>query len=621
MARILVVDDLPDNLALAQRHLTGGEHDVALAPDAETAVQMVETGQIFDLFILDVVLPGMSGYEFCEWLRQRKDTVDLPVLFITGERADLPDRLQGFRSGANDYLLKPVDKRELLARVDVLLRLRNALADVRSSNERLSSVVSQRTKALKEAMRELQEHQALLETMLHQLPAAIVVFDLDRRLVTANEVASRTFGLDVVGTDLPATVLAPVFERFTELGKGRLRAFLETAEGARVFEVEGSRLETDASRWLLHLVDVTERERLLEKAKGREVADLIKEIEVLKDELHSRYRMSRVIGTSASMRRLAETVDKLRHRFGTILIRGESGTGKELVARAIHFDGNFADRSFVAVNCGAIPDALFESEFFGHKRGAFTGADRDKQGLIAQAEGGTLFLDEIGELSMEAQAKLLRFLQDGEVRMVGSAEVRRVRCRLISATHRDIAQMVEEGSFRQDLYFRLEAIQVEIPPLRERQEDIATLARYFLRVKAIENSRQDEIKGISREAMRVLEDYDWPGNVRELESIFERAILLGSGPTLQVEDLPEKLTRRPITRQELPLIPVKTRSARPLELEPVRTRRRRLDPETILSALESSRGNRKRAAESLGVSRSTFYRKIEEFGLQSQIEK
>lgn len=619
MARILVVDDLPDNLALAKRHLSGGEHEVSLAPDAETAVQMVETGQVFDLFILDVVLPGMSGYEFCEWLRQREDTADLPVLFVTGERSDVPDRLQGFRSGANDYLLKPVDRRELLARVDVLLRLRNALADVRSSNERLANVVNQRTRALKEAMNELQEHQVLLETMLHQLPAAIVVFDQDRRLVTANEEAGRVFGLEIMGVRLSETALAPVFDHPLEPGKGRLRVYLETREGTRMFEVEGSRLETDASRWLLHLVDVTERERLLEKAKGREVADLIKEIEVLKDELHSRYRMSRVIGTSPAMRRLAETVDKLRHRFGTILIRGESGTGKELVARAIHFDGNFADRPFVAVNCGAIPDSLFESEFFGHKRGSFTGADRDKPGLISQAEGGTLFLDEIGELSMEAQTKLLRFLQNGEVRMVGSPEVSRVRCRLIAATHRNLTQMVEEGAFRQDLYFRIEAIQVEIPPLRERPEDIAALAGYFLRVKALENGRQDEIRGISREAMRVLEDYDWPGNVRELESIFERAVLLGSGPTLHVEDLPKKLTMPVAPRRSLPLIPVAMQKGA-FAVPPARGRRQ-LDAETILSALRTCRGNRKRASELLGVSRSTLYRKIEEFDLQDSIGK
>ena len=620
MARILVVDDLPDNLALAKRHLAGGEHEVGLAPDAETAIQMVETGQVFDLFILDVVLPGMSGYEFCEWLRQREDTADLPVLFVTGERSDVPDRLRGFRSGANDYLQKPVDRRELLARVDVLLRLRNALADVRSSNQRLANIVSQRTRALKEAMKELQEHQTLLETMLQQLPAAIVVFDEDRRLVTANEEARTVFGLEVVGGRLSETALAPVFDRITEIGKGRLRVLLQTQEGPRMFEIEGSRLETDASRWLLHLVDVTERERLLEKARGREVADLINEIEVLKDELHSRYRMSRVVGRSPAMRRLAETVDKLRHRFGTILIRGDSGTGKELVARAIHFDGNFADRPFVAVNCGAIPDTLFESEFFGHKRGAFTGADRDKPGLISQAEGGTLFLDEIGELSMEAQTKLLRFLQNGEVRMVGSAEVHRVRCRLIAATHRDLTQMVQEGTFRQDLYFRIEAIQVEIPPLRERPEDIAALAGYFLRVKALENGRQDEIRGISREAMRVLEDYDWPGNVRELESIFERAVLLGSGPTLHVEDLPKKLTMPAAPPRHLPLIPVAMQEGT-VDLPPARTGRRRLDPETVLSALRTCRGNRKRAAELLGVSRSTFYRKIEEFGLQDRIGK
>ncbi|MEZ5989046.1 MAG: sigma 54-interacting transcriptional regulator [Planctomycetota bacterium] len=616
MASILVVDDLPNNLALIQRYLSDGGHTVRVAGDAEAAYELVARGGRFDLFILDVVLPGMSGFELCQLLRQREDTRDAPVIFVTGERGDLPDLLEGFASGANDFLQKPVDRRELLARVDVMLRLVAALGEARRANERLTRSVAEGTRALERALDRLADNRRLLEDMFDRLPTAVVVFDADRRVVTANAEAHRRFGPVTPGTPLARTPLAPVLGD-EEPREGRFRCELGLPDaGTASFEAECQRMDGSEERWLLTLADPGPRERLLAQVRDRELSDLRQRVEELSGELRGRYRIARMVAASPAMQRITDTVDKLRDRWVTVLIRGESGTGKELVARAIHFDGAFSDRPFVPVNCAAIPGELFESELFGHVKGAFTGALRDAPGLIAKAEGGTLFLDEVGELGLDAQTKLLRFLQSGEVRAVGSQETRVRRCRLICATNRDLAAMVADGSFREDLYYRIEGVQVEIPPLRDRPEDLPLLVERLVREVGIETGRRDELHGVSREAMRALEAHDWPGNVRELENVFRRAISLCPGPLIELEDLPATLLGE--GRAGPRLAPL-----RQLVPYPAGERegfgRRRLDAAAILAAVDACDGIKTEAARRLGISRATLYRKIEEFGLQQRL--
>jgi DNA-binding NtrC family response regulator len=286
------------------------------------------------------------------------------------------------------------------------------------------------------------------------------------------------------------------------------------------------------------------------------------------------------------------------------LITGESGTGKELVARAIHFRGTFANRPFVAVDCGSLVPTLIESELFGHEKGAFTGATRSKPGLFQSANGGTVFLDEIGELPQEMQAKLLRFLQEKEVRPVGSNNRFKVDVRVIAATNRDLESAYKAGEFRKDLYFRLNVVTVNMPALRERRSDVPMLAHWFL-----ERYANGADIPITASAMKCLLQYDWPGNVRELENCIERAVALGEGKIIDVSDLPPAvLSSAPAT--EMPAAPLQgLLSSNDLE---------DIERATILRVFEQVNGDKVVAGKMLGISRATLYRKLKRYNIGAQ---
>ena len=288
-----------------------------------------------------------------------------------------------------------------------------------------------------------------------------------------------------------------------------------------------------------------------------------------------------------------------------VLITGETGTGKELIARALHHHSRRAARPFVPVNCGALAESLLESELFGHVRGSFTGALGDKKGVFEQAEGGTIFLDEIGETTAAVQVRLLRVLEQGEVRPVGASRVTTVNVRVVAATNRDLERAVREGSFRQDLYYRLNVIRVAVPPLRERREDIPLLAAHVLREVAT-NGRPP--RRLSPEALAALMAYGWPGNVRELENVLERLALGATGDSLEREDLPAAFRERPPATLEAPLF-----DGLP-SLE-------QMEKRYLAHVLETLKGNRTRAAEVLGIDRRTLYRMMERFGMDGGQEK
>jgi two-component system response regulator AtoC len=288
----------------------------------------------------------------------------------------------------------------------------------------------------------------------------------------------------------------------------------------------------------------------------------------------------------------------------TVLLTGESGTGKELAARAIHEISPRSAMAFVAVNCGAIPAELIESELFGHVRGAFTDASRDKQGLAAEADGGTLFLDEIGELPIALQVKLLRFLEDGEVRRVGDTRAERVDVRVVAATARDLQRAVKEGGFREDLFYRLHVVGIRLPALRERPEDIPALVEHFL-AKYRRLRPEAPLRGITPEALEAMLAFRWPGNVRELEHAVERAVVLADGPDIGLGDLPDEL-RSPPPRPHPP-IPGGDLS--------VKRAIRSMEEELIRQALERTGGNRTRAAELLDLSYRALLYKIKEYAI------
>jgi len=325
---------------------------------------------------------------------------------------------------------------------------------------------------------------------------------------------------------------------------------------------------------------------------------LVEDNLALRDQLAGRARLAQLLGKSRAMQKVFELITKIHSAKTSVLITGESGTGKELVARALHSEGSRAKLPFLAVNCGAIPEELMESELFGHKRGAFTGAVAGTLGMFQEANGGTLFLDEIGELSLGLQVKLLRVLQERKVKPVGAADEVEVDVRVIAATNRDLETEVARGAFRADLYYRLNVIELRLPPLRHRREDIPLLAEHFLRRFAAEHHRAAKL---SLEAMRQIESYEYPGNVRELENIIERAVALSSGALIDVADLPEVKTPR-LAPPDLPaMVP-----AEGVDLDQLVSDYERM---WVLRALEQTGGVRKRAASLLGISfRSLRYR-------------
>jgi two-component system response regulator PilR (NtrC family) len=307
-----------------------------------------------------------------------------------------------------------------------------------------------------------------------------------------------------------------------------------------------------------------------------------------------------LLGHSESMERVRQLIAKLARSQAPVYISGESGTGKELAARLIHQQGPRADHPFIAVNCGAIPQELMESEFFGHKKGSFTGASSNKQGLFQGADGGTLFLDEIADLPLHMQVKLLRAIQEKRVRPIGGEQEFPVDVRIISATHKQLAQLVEKGEFRQDLFYRINVIELPLPPLRERTEDISLLTQHFLtRISRQNNIRKPKI---SNAALARLKEYPFPGNIRELENILERSVTLFEGESLQAEDL-----RLP----EQPSISTPTTEIKPLDdmVEAV-------EREAILKALEETRWNRTAAAKKLGMTLRSLRYRLEKLGIE-----
>jgi transcriptional regulator with PAS, ATPase and Fis domain len=307
--------------------------------------------------------------------------------------------------------------------------------------------------------------------------------------------------------------------------------------------------------------------------------------------------MQGVIGLSESLVEVYRVIDRVADTTCTILITGDSGTGKELVARAVHRKSPRTNKAFVAVNCGAIPEALLESELFGHARGAFTGAHANKIGRIALAEGGTLFLDEIGEMPMSLQVKLLRVLQAREYSPVGDNRTLKADVRIVAATNVNLENAVQAGTFREDLYYRLNVIHLTVPALRERPEDVPLLVQHFLK-KAKERVGRTTIDGVSRAAAQILADYQWPGNVRELENTVERAVLLCQGPLIEPKDLPQRLCGLGVEKRMSPRLPDTG-----LDL---RNAVESFENQLIRQALERTKWNKKQAASLLGLNRTTL---------------
>lgn len=319
----------------------------------------------------------------------------------------------------------------------------------------------------------------------------------------------------------------------------------------------------------------------------------------LKRQLRKKNDFKEIIGKSDEMRMVFTLVNKVAESDSTILISGESGTGKELIAKAIHYRSGRSNNPFVSINCGALPESLLESELFGHVKGSFTGAIKDKDGLFKVASGGTFFLDEVGETSPAIQVKLLRVLQEREIIPVGGTAPIKVEVRLIAATNADLERAVNEERFRADLYYRLNVIPIVIPPLRDRRDDIPLLVDHFLKLASDKAGRK---RTTSKDALETLVNYDWPGNVRELENVLERAVILQDGDQIKVEDFPDKIRNR-------------SRGGGKLVMSKAQMTLEELEKEYLISVLEETNWQKKKASAILGINASTLYRKIQRYNL------
>jgi len=350
-------------------------------------------------------------------------------------------------------------------------------------------------------------------------------------------------------------------------------------------------------------------ELLVQVEKALDVRRLERENFYLREELAGRARLDRIVGRSSAIKKVFDMVLRVATTRTTVLITGESGTGKELVARAVHTHSDRADGPFIPVNCGAIPESLIESELFGHAKGSFTGATSDKKGMFAAADGGTIFLDEIGELPMSMQVKLLRVLQERRVRPVGQATEQEVDCRMVAATNKDLKAMVNEGKFREDLYYRLNVIQIPIPPLRERREDLPLLVQHFL--ERFSREMNKEIRGVEREAMDLLLHYPYDGNVRELENLIERAVTLETTDMVTVESLPYHMQRENSLVHWAADVEIPEEG---LNLEEIVEK---LERNLIAKALRRSGGVRKEAARVLGITFRSMRYRLDKYGIDA----
>ncbi|HEV8712640.1 MAG TPA: sigma-54 dependent transcriptional regulator [Candidatus Binatia bacterium] len=373
-----------------------------------------------------------------------------------------------------------------------------------------------------------------------------------------------------------------------------LAVLMITAFGTVESAVEAMRL--GAFYYLMKPFDNDDLLLLVERALEEKY--LRTEVQRLRREVEVHYHFDQIIGKSPAMQRVFDLIARVKESTVNLLITGESGTGKDLIARIIHYQSSRKQAPFIPVNCAAIPEQLLESELFGYVRGAFTDARRDKRGLFVEADGGTLFLDEVSELPLLLQAKLLRVLQDKQVRPLGATKSEKVDVRIIAATNRNLSRAVGEGQFREDLFYRLNVIEIVVPPLRERPEDLPLLIQHFM----TQSAQAAQARRLSPEALRILLNYPWPGNVRELENIIERALVLCQGEEITKAELPERLTGS--QPHALGLHTALLRRASLVDLE----------REYILLTLEWSEGKKKDAADLLGIDRRTLYRKLQEYG-------
>ena len=590
-------DELAAAFTLRENKAFLPEFELLHATSGEEAYRIIKTGKernrpIAVAYVDIRMPPGIDGIETIR--RVRKIDRDIEIIIMTAY--------------TDKSLPEIIHDMELLHKV---LYIRKPFAREEIQQITLSLVGKWNVEQeLAEKRRQLTISHQRLEAVLEATGDAMAMYDVTGDLVFANTEYEKV--LDLAKSDLkemsPKAFAAQFENRFRDPD-------LTDVEGGFLVEVKGNVVEKTTAGQV-------PRQRLFYRStapvcdsQGEVIGDLYvyrdvsKEIEVermkaevlrLRTELETTYSFAGMVGASAPMRQVYALVKQAAESDITVLIRGESGTGKELVAKSFHFNSLRKKGPFLAINCAAIPEALIESELFGHEQGAFTGATKQRTGIFERAKGGTVFLDEIGDMHLALQAKLLRVLQEREIQRVGGSTPIPVDIRLIAATNKNLEVAAKAGAFRQDLFYRVAVFPVVIPPLRERREDIPLLAKHFLK-KHTERSDK-AINGISTASLRLLLQYDWPGNVRELENAIERAVLLETTGVLQVNNLPPQLSPIATSRRDYKA---------PTAVLPLAE----VERQALVHALEVSANNVTEAARGLGLNRATLYRKLKKLNL------
>lgn len=567
--KILIVDD-EESIRFTFSHFLKEEgYDVVTASDLKSARKILFHTQV-DLIFIDIVLGGESGLDL---LKQVKSLyLKHPVVMITGNPT-LDNATDALRRGAFDFLIKPVRKDDLLRAASLAIS-HKALIDEKE-----------------QIKKEKEKYRTNLEAIFQSVNDAIITVDKNMRVIDANRHIESISGMSI--RKITGRAFDDCFTKCSHNCSKVIRETLKNKLPIRELRMECEHHDRPRQVVLLSCSPLTDDQGAFMGAVL--VIRDITRLHDLEEELRDRSRFHNIIGKSRNVQNIFKLVEALSEHETTVLITGESGTGKELVANALHYSGKKASKPFVKVNCAALAESLLESELFGHVRGAFTGAIKDKQGRFELAKDGTILLDEIGDISPRIQAKLLRVLEAKTYERVGDAATRKTETRVIASTNRVLREKVKTGEFREDLYYRLNVVEINLPPLRERLEDIPLLVDHFCTM--FEVSFKKIISGISEEVMRIFINYPWPGNVRELEHAIEHAFVLCNDRVILPEHLPPYmlgLAQRGGAKEKY--------SGSETGL--------------ILDILTQTDWNIAKAARMLSMSRPTLYRKLQEYGIR-----
>lgn len=562
--KILIIDDEKSLRFTFQRFLSNEGYEVETAADYAEALQRIEQ-ECYDVVFSDILLGDKTGIDV---LRAIKEKVSLcPVIMVTGY-PNIETASEALRLGAFDYISKPVVKKDLLQVARAAIKYRQIVEE----NER---------------------NRINLEAVFRSVQDALVIVDKQGMVQRINQAARQIFNLDdkVLGKPY-GEALASGSDRCGEL----LQKTLETGNPEQLDRIECA--HSQGSRQVLTLLTSP-----LVDAGGNAIGAVLvardeTRLEKLERSLSKRHTFHKMVGASNKMQELYCLLDDLADVPSTVLITGESGTGKELVAEALHKAGVRRNKPLVKVNCAALSDTLLESELFGHVRGSFTGAVKDRIGRFQKAESGTIFLDEIGDISYKVQLRLLRVLQEREIERIGESKPIKVDIRIVAATNRNLAEMVRQGSFREDLYYRLKVISIPLPPLRERKEDIPLLVEHM--IDKLNGTMGKEITGISQEVAAFFKEYNWPGNIRELGHAMEYAFVRCRQPVIALGHLPEDMLINKARDSEASIQVVKEDEV-----------------QSICNALEKTAWNKAKAARLLGIDRKTLYRKLAKYEIDA----